>query len=315
MATMIATGQWIEPALASAGLAAVLGVAGCGLLVWRRERLAGTTLVAPWYWAIVTLLAVSASEVAIGIHADTGPPAWAGVLRFVAAASTFCPVMAVLGAKRPQDRPWQFIVFSLWVTLVMPAGQAWLMHPGQELVVHGVRAWFLLALIVVTALNGLPTRFWISVVLYCLAQITLFAEHLPLVRICLGTAGAVAGLSLIVAAVALVGAGIPRRGHAARPLDRLWLDFRNMFGAAWGLRVAQRINALATRNGWNITLRWSGFCPSAEAGHDREMSQDMSPETTESLHKSLKNILRRFVSPEWIAIRLGQSIEDSNGKR
>ena len=41
-------------------------------------------------------------------------------LDFAAAMIVFCPAMALLGAKRPQDKPWQLIVLSLWGILALP---------------------------------------------------------------------------------------------------------------------------------------------------------------------------------------------------
>ena len=32
-----------------------------------------------------------------------------------------------------------------------------------------------------------------------------------------------------------------KRTAAATEVDRLWLDFRDLFGALWGLRVAERV--------------------------------------------------------------------------
>ena len=53
-----------------------------------------------------------------------------GIYRVVFAALSVCPVMSLLGAKRPQYGVWQFIVGSLAAVLALPAVYAVLIHPG-----------------------------------------------------------------------------------------------------------------------------------------------------------------------------------------
>ncbi len=67
-------------------------------------------------------------------------PSWAAPARYIAAMSTFSPIMALLGAKRPQDRGWQFIVATLWAILSLPACE-WLLFGGVA-EIHPARFWF-----------------------------------------------------------------------------------------------------------------------------------------------------------------------------
>jgi hypothetical protein len=61
----------------------------------------------------------------------------------------------------------------------------------------------------------------------------------------------------------------------------------------------EQLNAVSQSNGWNLRLQWSGF-------HTMDGSPDWSlpPDQLRVLRQSLQNLLRRFVSPEWIATRL-----------
>ena len=110
------------------------------------------------------------------------PPVWAEPLRFIAAVATFCPSISLLGAKRPQDGMWNFIVLTLWGMLALPAAEVFFLQRGQTLEVNDLRAWFLWGLIVTGTVNLLPTRMWLYGLLYGCAQTVLLAEYLPVDR-------------------------------------------------------------------------------------------------------------------------------------
>jgi hypothetical protein len=290
-----------DPAGGGAVLVAVgLAIAGLAALSWQRPRTSGTTLVAPWIWSCIVLLSLASGEVLIGLWGAPAP-LWAADLRFAAAMSTFCPTVALLGAKRPQNRGWQAIVLSLWAILSLPSLE-WLLYGGVA-EIHPARFWFLVILIAGGALNGLGTRYWPSSLLYGAGQVALvwpfFFTELP-------PAGALApllGTSALVLAWLLAAAEWPRRTRVVLPLDRVWLDFRDAFGVAWSLRIAERMNASARIYDWPVRLGWRGFT----APLDRAMA-DVPPAAEESL----RSLLRRFVSPAWIDARLVNSPRKSN---
>jgi hypothetical protein len=280
---------------ASAGVACVLAAAGLAALAARKPSLRGTTLVAAWYWSVVSLSSVALCEIAIGLNGSPSA-AWIVPLRFAAAMTTFCPIMAVLGAKRPQDRPWQFIVLSLWIILSLPSVE-WLLFGGvQE--IHPARFWFLVVLTLVGAINGVATRFWLSSLLVSLGQMALVAPYLPATQpLFPGPTGPLAGLLAVVAAWSLLALGTPRPRRSATAADRVWLDFRDAFGTVWAVRVAERINASASMVHWPVTLAWRGF--QTRADHRR------AEEIPAAVIDSLRTLLRRFVSPGWLDARLG----------
>ncbi len=289
----------LQPGGTSAACSAILGGVGLIVMFARRQRLRGTTLVAPWYWALFSLLAVASCEALAG-SVDSSGRDWINPLRWGAAATTFCPSMARLGAKRPQDRAWQLIVLSLWIILALPAWEGLVVGSGQ-VHVSGVRAGFLVVLIAVSLLDALPTRYWLSALLAAAGQLCLVGRYLPIVALSGGTAAAICGLGLIVAAMSLTVAGLPLGRAPARWEDRVWLDFRDAFGALWALRVAQRVNTSASMYGWNIFLGWNGL---RVAGGPKG-SVVIAPHVERALHQSLRAVLRRFVSAEWIDLRLG----------
>ncbi|MCO6459459.1 MAG: hypothetical protein J5I93_29455, partial [Pirellulaceae bacterium] len=135
------------------------------LLLALLRPLRGTTLVAPWAWTLLaawTVAAVELAAVTVGRDWSAGElTAW----RFLAATAALCPGMAVLGAKRPQDRAWSFIVAALWGMLGLPALKVLLLPAVATLSLHPAQSWFLAVLGVAPVVNWLPTRYWLSALL------------------------------------------------------------------------------------------------------------------------------------------------------
>jgi hypothetical protein len=285
----------------------VLGVAGLTIAWWGRARVHTTTLEGPCWWVLASVFLISAVEVT----AAAGN--WEGTqfARFAAGCMTFCPVISLLGARRPHDRGWHLVVLSLWIILTLPSLEALVLRPKQQPDVEGLRSAFMLVLIAVGLLNGLPTRFWLSSLLLCVAQLQLLAGQLPipapLPETLFASSGAIGsstlGLALYVAALSTAAMTSVKTRSPTRPLDQLWLDFRDSYGLLWGLRVAEQVNAAATMNGWDLLLRWRGFY----RADGSELSEPLPKETDLALRQNLQNLLRRFVSTDWIANRLGDT--------
>ena len=280
----------IAPAVA-AGALALVALIGLG---WQWPRVRGTTLAAAWWWSVGCVVTIATIEVAAALGGDQSG-AWIGPARFAAAMTALCPAMAVLGAKRPQDRAWQFVVLTLLAVLSMPSLEYVFLGDMSE--IHPARIAFLAILIAIATLNGLATRYWPSSLLTCVAQVALIAPHLTFSFAWLpGAWGPLAGLALLAAAWDLIDLDVPRSLPAAAPLDRVWLDFRDAYGAVWALRVMQRINASVVMYDWPVTLSWCGFISRTEG-----TSVESMPPAVED---SLRTLLRRFVSQVWIDARL-----------
>ena len=264
--------------------------AATAALAFGRSRASGTTLVAVWSWSAITLAAIVTVEFSALLASDQAA-AWVAPARFAAAMSSFCPPMALLGAKRPQDRAWQFIVLALWLVLSLPSIE-WLLFGGIE-EIHPARFWFLVILVGTATMNGLVTRYWPSILLTAGAQLALVVPHLAQSTGWFnGSRGPLVAISLYALAWYLVAIKYPRQRGARLGVDRVWLDFRDDYGAVWALRVAQRVNDSAARYDWPVVLLWHGF-----AYRDRD---DPVAETAPAVEDSLRTLLRRFVSPAWI---------------
>jgi hypothetical protein len=274
----------------SSALAGVVCLLGLLILAARRHELAGTTLVSPWAWSVAALLSVAGAEIVIGLNSSISLN-WRMGLRYAAAMATFTPIMALLGAKRPQDRGWQFIVFSLWAILALPSFE-WLLF-GEIKELHPARLWFLLILVGIGALNGIATRRWLASACYAAGQGVLIAPFLSTTVASLPDSSApLLGLVLIAVSFAL-----PMRARgASEGLDRVWFDFRDAYGLVWSLRVAERMNTSAAMYAWPVQLAWQGF-----RNREPDAGKVIVPQVVE---ESLRTLLRRFVSAEWIDARI-----------
>jgi hypothetical protein len=215
--------------------------------------------------------------------------------RWLAYGGAFCPLMSLLGAKRPQDRAWHFIVASLWGIQILPALEVLWIRPGQPLAIIDARAWLIVVLIGVNLLVFLPTRQWLGAIAVAAAQAILFWNYFP------WTSGAFQPWqSPAAAALCLVAVGwgvrASPRSLTCRNFDRLWLDFRDSFGALWAARVLERVNASAVMYDWPVRLGWSGF----HAAHDAGAVAEIPPELAADVRQNLVNLLRRFVDAGWI---------------
>ncbi len=267
------------------------------IAAWRRMR--GTTLVAPLCWTAVAIVAVAAVEEFV-VRAESPRAGWIEPARFAAALTTLCPLVALLGARRPQNRAWQAIVVSFWGVLVLPAGETWLVRPGEALGVHPLWQWFMAVLLLIGLVNWLGTRYWMSGVLAFFAQWSLMGRWLPVNSpISLSAGGA---LALAAAALILAWIGLPSPRRAQQPLDRVCMAFRDQFGLIWGLRIAQGVNAAASLNHWDVQLSAVGLRPRSVDGWTV-----MPPELQAAVQITLLGMLRRFVSDAWLTDKLTEA--------
>jgi hypothetical protein len=260
------------------------------LAAWRTPSLRGTTLVGPAVWLLAALAALATLEANNRSRSESSQSA---ALRLVLGSLALCPAISLVGAKRPQDKPWHFIVASLWMVIALPGLQAMVLVHRETPETHPARAWFLCGLIAFSAVNSIGSRFWFCVLLAALGVVLVLAPFLPFPiplspDYCV-PCGVLTYSSAVIAAVVVS----YRSRRISSPLDQLWKDFRDRFGLLWTLRIAERINATAQSNGWNVTASLRGI-----------VCGEMTDEQRRSFRQNLSNLLRRFVSEEWISKRL-----------
>ena len=294
----LATGERSAVALLLGGLGAVV-------LVRAAKRVRGGTLLAPWAWSCFALAALTAAEAAAAIWTSPEAASALAHARYLAATATVAPLVALLGAKRPQDRAWQWIVFSLLALLALPILKAVTFDAGAPPTPHAAWRWLLAAILGAGFLNFIATRNGLAASLFVLGQFIVLAGYLPRFAAPLVNCDPIWGFALIVAALVAADFAARKKRSAAEPVDRLWLDFRDAFGALWALRVAERFNASSAQYGWRVWLAWSGLRTSQEVRATTQAAAgSLAPEIAAGVHQALKSLLWRFVSAEWIAERL-----------
>ena len=283
------------------------------VLLTTRRRFVGLTLLSPWAWAVASSLLIGAAALISQNGAAAGRSIGHSPIWYIAGMSTFCPTMAVLGAKRPQVHAWQWVIVSLWVILSLPAFEWWLFHDGHPREMHLARSFFLGLLVVIGIGNMLFTRYALAAIIFGMGQLALIGPFVFSERWPLADMGPLANMGPLIGALAMLAAAATamlaaRFGRSPTwPLNRVWIDYRDLYGAVWAVRQMDRFNATAKQNGWNVELTWQGF-----EGPAGESINHLSPQTEAELYDTLRSLLLRFVSSDWIAERIAGRLPTPN---
>jgi hypothetical protein len=229
--------------------------AACGLLLltgfyplWRAWRANRDTTIRPAVaWAAGAWAAWCAAAWAAAASPGDPPRLW----WYAPLCLTGCASVAVFGARRPVVGAWNFVVAGLLAVLLLPVAEG-LGNPRPT----EAEAIFLAATLTVGLLNYLPTPMGIALLpvgIACVVEMASFAGWADLRR------WEPAGLVLL-AVAPWAGLGLARRSPPERSeFDRLWLDFRDRFGAVWALPAREQFNRAAANAGWPVALDWRGL--------------------------------------------------------
>lgn len=283
--------------IAAALVTAAAAASGCWFV-------RGTTAVPAAMWATVAALGL-AIEAGCTEAGGLREPSSRAAARLLVVSLAVCPVMSILGAKRPQHGVWQFIVATLACVLAMPAVTAVLVRPGSAPDLHVIERCFLPLLVVVGWLNYVATRRSLAASLVAVGQLGLMGAFLPLFgeREPLAPAyeAGAAGLVAVGATISLAQAVFwpvtsEGRHDLGGTIGTPFLALRETLGAAWTLRIAERFNAVAAERRWPCRLRFRGFVVDEGAAPGR---------WEEEAARCMRSLLRRFVSVEWLGRHAG----------
>jgi hypothetical protein len=295
-----------------AGLATLAPV-----LVRLRHGLRGTALAHAWTATLLTWIALMGVVIVTIIPPSLRP--WANCLWYLAAVVALMPPIAALGARRPINRAWTWFVlaplFGVFAWPIMPVVWPGGVNPGAFDLETPVVVGFVLVSIM-GAGNYLGLSHSVSAVLWIAG---LWLIVLPL---CPTTAGWMTDPwpARIWAMLCLVGAGwLADRQVAGRrraldvgrlPLDRVWGDFRELFGIVWARRIMERFNDDARRHDSLLRLGLHGL---ENAGGSR-VDAGVDAASLAAAETSLRWLLQKFVDADWIDRRM-QVDSPANGER
>ncbi len=299
-------------------MAAWVGLATLApVLVRLRRGLCGTALVHAWTATLLTWIVLMGVALVTLMPFPLRP--WANCLWYLAAVVALIPPIAALGARRPINRTWTWFVLAPLVAVfswpIMPAVWSGAESPAAFDLEMPVVVGFVLVSIM-GAGNYLGLSHSISAVLWIAG---LWLMVLPL---CPTTAGwmtdpwpARAWATLcLVAAGWIADRQVARRRRAVNagrlPLDRVWGDFRELFGIVWARRIMERFNDDARRHGLQLRLGLYGL----EDAAGSRVDDRVDAASLVAAETSLRWLLQKFVDPDWIDRRVRVDAP-ANGER
>lgn len=286
--------------LGTCGLAAAFAALFRG-----RREIFRTTLGTAWVWQVLAVLLWSTSW-GTTILTSATTPGLADRLWYLSAVMMLCPLVAVLGARKPGNQAWNwFVIAPLVLVLNFPSFS---LHGFGALsstfeIEAPVAIGYGLVL-VMGAGNYFGTRFTLSTVLLtvalilCVGPVTApLAELFPSKLTCRLWA------TLSLSAAFLNAARQASCGISTEtPFDQVWIDFRDFLGIVWSKRMLDRINHTAREEQWPVRLELYGFIPT-----DEKADLPLSPKTSKQIERTLRRYLKRFVEPDWIDRRLNST--------
>ncbi|MCA8990370.1 MAG: hypothetical protein KDA88_00230 [Planctomycetaceae bacterium] len=259
-------------------------------------RLTTLTMAAKWTIAAIFMwcVAAGASWFVSDIPAGVVDQLWYWTM-----VVSCCPPIAVLGARSPTHRVWNyFILMPLVAVLGWPAMTLWMPSDAWQPVEVGGPVLMAFGLVTVMGFgNFVGTRYTAATFLAGLAVVAglvPFATFRPesvapdLWRICSATLIVLAGQAAISAS---------KRQYAEEsPYTTIWNDFRDTFGLVWSVRILERLQEQGRRD--QLPVEWS-----AEGLHWCTEDESAREAAEVKISHTLRWLLRRFVEPEWIDAR------------
>ncbi len=250
------------------------------------------------FWCVALLTSLSVNHINL---------AWQDQTWYWSAILACCPLISVLGAKRPTSRVWNwFIILPLIAVLGWPALTVLIRYPDLVALKIQAPVYLGFALVLVMGIgNYMGSRYGMSAFLLGVAVALSLWPTSSSYSGTVDSAIRLRGIAAFICGIAVLHA----YRQSIRPsledsgYDKLWFDFRDAFGIVWSIRIQDRINQTAEKETWCVRLGTEGFIWEEDAPSDK---RDLSEERlTHTLHW----LLRRFVDSKWIDERLNKQTD------
>lgn len=270
------TGFQRLPVTWALAIALVFALRNLGL-AWR--VLAGTALRPATVWAMLAVLFALFAVVSSDSAAPGRPRQ--GLFAHLAFLATLASLVSVLGARKPGESAWAILCGLFLAIGLLPMlegiGLAKRFDVLDRLRSESPWTYFFVLVIIAGAGNYLPTRFGLPALILG----TGLGYHLRLLWTPEGRAewrGEYWYILPWALAVSIALGAVMARRHREfeHPVafHKFWIPFRDAWGAAWALRVLERVNQTAARNGWPERLTWFGLVDSADSNSSDGESLD-----------------------------------------
>ncbi len=289
-------------------IAASLWLAGSILLYWRSWRFVqGTTLASAWRWGWSAWILWGISWVC-GHIPGLLPAGLLDQMWYAAALLVLAALISVLGAKRPGSLVWTwFVTVPMLLVLGWPALYGWFQGwPPLSLRLMQPALCAYAVVCVMGLGNYVGTRFLISALSMGAALALLVIPYsgsvsglLPAPDECRAWASLCAGFAVVWPTL------LAASGPPLAPWDRVWVDFVNSFGIAWGRRLQDRFNETARQSNWRVKLDFYGLMWDDAHPPTAPAERANTPSWTPEMSTALQWLLRRFVDQEWLERRIG----------
>lgn len=253
-----------------------------------------------WFQTILTIAAITTITKSLAVLAVSS-----GVvdqLWYLTAVSALCPLVAVLGARRGRIVDWSlFVLLPLIAVLEWPAIVQWRRcWNGQRLELEAPSLIAFALVLIMGAGNFVGTRFTRSAIVWIVTWslvVWTFSGSFGQNRAPREPVYSYLTISLLVFWMAT--AKSASRSTISTGWDKVWHDYRALFGTVWSFRLMTRINEVAQRDQWPWTLTAEGF---------RLVSLGMEypgePTSDPRVDQTMRWLLKQFVDSEWIDARL-----------
>ncbi len=285
---------------ATAGLCSLVPV-----LLRLKAGLRSTALAPAWPWVAMVWVAWL---ILSGLTLSSAPlHPWTRVLGYLAAVIALTPPIAVLGARRPTSRVWTWFVLVPLV-LVFTWPMVPVLHPGGAeafSLEEPMLAGYVLVLVMGVG-NYLGLCFWPSALLWIAGLLLIVLPLCPATAgwTCEAQSGRLWGTLCLIASgwFADRQTALRQRDVVARelPLNRLWRDFRDLFGIVWARRIQERFNHDARQAGLGLHLGMDGLVGTT----GKPIPFDFDHQSLAAAEVSLRWLLQKFVDSEWIDRRM-----------